>query len=154
MNDSPSSPQSQSGGKELPVGTRIEEFVIEKVLGSGGFGITYLVRDTSLNRQVVIKENLPSQFAHRDTTSLTVRAGAGREDQDNFRWSLENFTREAETLASLHHPGIVPVLRRFEALGTEPVAENRATPEALQAHLKSEIDKWSPIIKKAGVYAD
>ena len=118
MSDSPSIPQSQSGGKELPVGTRIEEFIIEKVLGSGGFGITYLVRDTSLNRQVVIKENLPSQFAHRDTTNLTVRAGAGREDQDNFRWSLENFTREAETLASLHHPGIVPVLRRFEALGT------------------------------------
>jgi tripartite-type tricarboxylate transporter receptor subunit TctC len=46
------------------------------------------------------------------------------------------------------------VKERFEALGTEPVAENRATPEALQAHLKSEIDKWSPIIKKAGVYAD
>ncbi len=106
------------GGKELPAGTRIEEFVIERVLGSGGFGITYLARDTSLNRQVVIKENLPSQFAHRDTTSLTVRPGPGREDQDNFRWSLENFSREAETLASLRHPGIVPVLRRFEAFGT------------------------------------
>ena len=46
------------------------------------------------------------------------------------------------------------VKQRFEDLGTEPVAENRATPEALQAHLKAEIDKWSPIIKKAGVYAD
>jgi tripartite-type tricarboxylate transporter receptor subunit TctC len=46
------------------------------------------------------------------------------------------------------------VKERFEALGTEPVTENRATPEALQAHLKTEIDKWSPIIKKAGVYAD
>ena len=46
------------------------------------------------------------------------------------------------------------VKERFEALGTEPVAEIRATPEALQAHLKTEIDKWSPIIKKAGVYAD
>ena len=52
-----------SGGK--PPGTRIEEFVIERVLGSGGFGITYLARDTSLNRQVVIKENQPRQFAHR-----------------------------------------------------------------------------------------
>ena len=107
-----------SGGKELPKGTRVEEFVIEKVLGSGGFGITYLARDTSLNRQVVIKENLPAQFAHRDTTSLTIHPGPGREDQDNFRWSLENFSREAETLASLRHPGIVPVLRRFEAFGT------------------------------------
>jgi len=34
------------------------------------------------------------------------------------------------------------------------VAENRATPEALRTHLKSEIEKWGPIIKKAGVYAD
>ena len=43
---------------------------------------------------------------------------------------------------------------RFAELGTEPVAQNRATPAALTAHLKSEVDKWAPIIKKAGVYAD
>jgi tripartite-type tricarboxylate transporter receptor subunit TctC len=46
------------------------------------------------------------------------------------------------------------VIQRFADLGTEPVAEKRATPDALRAHLKAEIDKWSPIIKKAGVYAD
>jgi tripartite-type tricarboxylate transporter receptor subunit TctC len=46
------------------------------------------------------------------------------------------------------------VKQRFGDLGTEPVAEKRATPEALRAHLKSETDKWGPIIKKAGVYAD
>ncbi len=46
------------------------------------------------------------------------------------------------------------VKQRFADLGTEPVAEKRATPEALRAHLKAEIDKWAPIIKKAGVYAD
>lgn len=43
---------------------------------------------------------------------------------------------------------------RFADLGAEPVAENRATPAALRTHLKAEIDKWSPIIKKAGVFAD
>lgn len=46
------------------------------------------------------------------------------------------------------------VKQRFADLGTEPVAESRATPEVLQAHLKAEVDKWAPIIKKAGVYAD
>jgi tripartite-type tricarboxylate transporter receptor subunit TctC len=46
------------------------------------------------------------------------------------------------------------VKKRFADLGTEPVAHERATPEALRAQLKSEIDRWSPIIKKAGVYAD
>jgi tripartite-type tricarboxylate transporter receptor subunit TctC len=48
-----------------------------------------------------------------------------------------------------------PTLKqRFADLGSEPVEQNRATPEALRAHLKSEIDKWGPIIKKAGVFAD
>ncbi len=46
------------------------------------------------------------------------------------------------------------VKQRFGDLGTEPVAQNRATPAALRAHLKAETDKWGPIIKKAGVYAD
>ncbi len=46
------------------------------------------------------------------------------------------------------------VKERFADLGTEPVALNRATPAALSAHLKAEIDRWAPIIKKAGVYAD
>ena len=46
------------------------------------------------------------------------------------------------------------VKQRFADLGTEPVDEKRATPEALRVHLKSEIERWTPIIKKAGVYAD
>jgi tripartite-type tricarboxylate transporter receptor subunit TctC len=46
------------------------------------------------------------------------------------------------------------VKQRFADLGTEPVAEKRATPEALRTHLKAEIERWAPIIKKAGVYAD
>ena len=44
--------------------------------------------------------------------------------------------------------------KRFAELGTEPIAQDRATPEALQKFLTAEIAKWSPIIKKAGIYAD
>ena len=44
--------------------------------------------------------------------------------------------------------------QRFADLGSEPVSQERATPEALRTHLKSEIDKWGPVIKKAGVFAD
>lgn len=110
-----SSPDSQA----LPQGTHLHEFVIERVLGSGGFGITYLARDTVLGRQVVIKENLPIQFCIRDTHSLTVapRHTHGG-DADNFQWSLENFSKEAAILASLDHPGIVRVHRSFQAFGT------------------------------------
>jgi tripartite-type tricarboxylate transporter receptor subunit TctC len=46
------------------------------------------------------------------------------------------------------------VKQRFADLGTEPVTDNRARPEALRAHLKAEIDRWAPIITKAGAYAD
>ena len=53
--------------------------------------------------------------------------------------------------AALHDAN---VKQRFAELGSEPVADSRATPAALRAHLKAEISKWGPIIKKAGVYAD
>ena len=46
------------------------------------------------------------------------------------------------------------VIARFAELGTEPVAQGRATPAALEAHLKAEIAKWAPVIKAAGAYAD
>jgi len=46
------------------------------------------------------------------------------------------------------------VKQRFNDLGTDPVEPSRATPQVLAGFLKAEIDKWAPIIKKAGVYAD
>jgi len=46
------------------------------------------------------------------------------------------------------------VKKRFADLGAETMPVSRATPAALQSHLKAEIDKWGPLIKKAGVYAD
>jgi serine/threonine protein kinase len=108
-------PDSQS----LPPGAQLEEFIVEQVLGSGGFGITYLARDTGLNRRVVIKENLPSQFAWRESTSGKVRPRhTTGGDADDYGWSMRNFLKEAETLASLDHPGIVQVLRKFETNGT------------------------------------
>ena len=46
------------------------------------------------------------------------------------------------------------MIERFADLGTEPVAQDRATPAALEAHLQAEIAKWKPIIQAAGIYAD
>jgi tripartite-type tricarboxylate transporter receptor subunit TctC len=46
------------------------------------------------------------------------------------------------------------VKARFAELGAQPVPADKAQPEALRAHLKEEIDKFGPLIKKAGVYAD
>jgi tripartite-type tricarboxylate transporter receptor subunit TctC len=44
--------------------------------------------------------------------------------------------------------------KRLAELGAEPVPVAKATPESLRTLLKSEIDKWTPIIRKTGVYAD
>ncbi len=53
--------------------------------------------------------------------------------------------------AALKNPDLV---KRFADLGTEPVAADRVTPVALEKHLTAEIAKWTPIIKKANIYAD
>ncbi len=53
--------------------------------------------------------------------------------------------------AALKDPNVVS---KFAELGTEPVPAAQATPAALAAHLKKEVEKWGPIIKKAGIYAD
>jgi TPR repeat protein len=106
-------------GQELPAGASLQEFVVEKTLGVGGFGITYLAQDTSLGRKVVIKEHLPDAFSFRDTHAMTVRPRhSSGETMENYQWSMGSFMRESEMLASLEHSNIVRVLRRFEANGT------------------------------------
>ncbi len=49
----------------LPAGIRLRHYVIERLLGHGGFGLTYLAEDTHLSRKVAIKELLPIDFAVR-----------------------------------------------------------------------------------------
>jgi tripartite-type tricarboxylate transporter receptor subunit TctC len=46
------------------------------------------------------------------------------------------------------------ITKKFGDLGTAPEPADRRGPEVLRAHLKAEIEKWGPIIKKAGIYAD
>ncbi len=104
--------------QELPPGTQLHEYTIERTLGQGGFGITYLATDNILNTRVVIKENLPLSIAHRDSGTLQVQRVSSADPDDTFGWSVRNFLEEARTLASLNHPNIVKVLRAFEANGT------------------------------------
>ena len=96
----------------LPPEYRLHWYVLERVLGQGGFGITYLARDTNLDQQVAIKEYLPIDVATRKPDS-TVRPRA--DDQtDRYRWGLDRFIREARTLARFDHPNIVRVYSVFE----------------------------------------
>jgi len=100
-------------GNALPRGFALNEYRIESVLGSGGFGLTYLATDANLNLRVALKEYLPGEFASRNPdNSVQPREGPAGE---TFQWGLERFLDEARTLASFHHPNIVRVMRFFEA---------------------------------------
>lgn len=100
----------------LPSGHTINEYRFDKLLGVGGFGLTYLATDTNLNLPVAIKEYLPADIASRDEDS-SIRPSSD-ENRPTFEWGLTRFLDEARTLATFHHPNIVRVMRFFQANAT------------------------------------
>ena len=91
---------------------------IGRVLGHGGFGITYLAWDDNLQLRLAIKEYLPRDSATRapDGISLSVYSGQAGEQ---FAYGLDGFLAEARALARFdQHPGIVTVKNFFRAHGT------------------------------------
>ncbi|MEL7542706.1 MAG: protein kinase, partial [Pseudomonadota bacterium] len=101
----------------LPNGTVLAgDYRIERVLGAGGFGITYLAEELALHRKVAIKEYFPGEFAARDSASqVRHRSESNRND---YAWGLERFIEEAQTLARFDHANIVRVYRYFRANNT------------------------------------
>ena len=100
----------------LPLQHRLNAYLLERVLGRGGFGITYLARDTNLDKLVAIKEYLPVEVAKREAdTTVRPRIDSQR---DLYGWGLDRFIVEARTLARFDHPSIVRVHTLFEANGT------------------------------------
>ena len=100
----------------LPSGTRFEEYRLDAVLGSGGFGITYRAYDANLDKFVAIKEYLPNEFATR-AERYTVVPQSSTDAQD-YHWGLNRFLDEARTLARFDHPHLNKVYRFFESNGT------------------------------------
>ena len=90
-------------------------YSIEKVLGRGGFGITYLATDTKLNLPVAVKEYLPEAFSAR-SNDLFVEPFENKRSE--FEWGLSRFLSEAQILAQFKHPNIVRVNAAFEQYGT------------------------------------
>jgi serine/threonine protein kinase len=111
------SPAPSSNLLALPDGTElVGDYRIKRVLGAGGFGITYLADEMALARLVTIKEYFPAEFAARSTTSEA--SPRSRDCAEDYKWGLERFIEEAQTLARFVHPNIVRVYRYFRANNT------------------------------------
>ena len=100
----------------LAKGTQLagETYRVEKLIGQGGFGITYQVTDIHLERTVAIKEFFPFGCRRRGTT-VTPSSSMNPID---YQQSKEKFIEEARTLAKFQHPGIVDVYSYFEENNT------------------------------------
>ena len=102
----------------LPLGTILNgRYLVGKVLGIGGFGITYLGYDLTLEIKVAIKEYMPSALATRHPDHYSV-ALTGRVEQD-YQYGMERFLDEAKILAKLQStPNIVSVQNYYKENGT------------------------------------
>ena len=101
---------------DLTAGTRLEDFEIERELGAGGFGVTYLARDVRLGRRVAVKEYLPRDWGTRRRDGTV--GPRSQSDAENYAWGLARFLEEAQVLARFDHPNVVRVHRVFEARRT------------------------------------
>ena len=118
----------------LPPGTKLLWYHLERVLGHGAFGITYLAQDENLHRPVAIKEFLPGQIATRaEDGSVQPLSDAFADD---YRAGLASFISEARTLAQLEHPAIVRVHNVFEANETAYLVMHYEDGEGLDRILK------------------
>ena len=100
----------------LPLGLKLREYKILKVLGHGAFGITYLAVDKNLNKMVAIKEYFPNDLAVRiDYCQVAPKT---LHDTKDYNWGLQQFLNEAKILATFDHPNIVKVHRFFKMNST------------------------------------
>ncbi|MCB2262962.1 MAG: protein kinase [Candidatus Thiosymbion ectosymbiont of Robbea hypermnestra] len=120
----------------LPYGTRLnDQYVLGRILGHGGFGITYLAWDTRLDTRVALKEYLPRDFGTRAADGLSVTCFNG-EAEKMFAYGRKQFLKEAQKLARFSdYPSIVSVLNYFEAQGTAYMVMQYVEGTDLKQHL-------------------
>ncbi len=119
----------------LPKATNLDTYVIEKMLGGGGFSIVYLALDKNSGKKTVIKEYLPSKIAHR-TDGLNVEP-IEEGNRDALVLGRKSFFKEASILAKIKHPNIVHVINFFQANGTVYMVMDYEEGANLQTYIKS-----------------
>ncbi|PCH59956.1 MAG: hypothetical protein COC19_06490 [SAR86 cluster bacterium] len=118
----------------LPSGFQIHEYELIRVLGIGGFGITYLAFDNNMDRACAIKEYLPNDLAIRGEANSVLAKST--QAQGEFDWGLDRFLFEARTLAKFDHRNIVKVYRSFTEHGTGYIVMEYAEGDTLSEYFK------------------
>lgn len=129
---------------ELAPGTSLlhGQYIVERYLVRGGFGVTYLARD-SLERRVVIKECFPATICHRRHGQVAARL---RDQARQFDAICRHFLREARRLARLSHPHIVGVHQVFEENGTAYMALDYLDGIDLLTVIEEEPERLTPAL--------
>ncbi len=127
---------------ELSPGTKLMhgQYTIECFLNAGGFGITYLARD-SLDRKIVIKECFPGAFCRRSRAIVQARS---RAHQSELKSIVKLFVQEARSLAKLNHPNIVGVHQVFEDNDTAYMALDFVEGPDMLDRIEDSADPLSP----------
>ena len=122
----------------LPYTVLNKRYMVGKAIGQGGFGITYIGRDMTLNIKVAIKEYYPNGYVGRsNTVSLGVNCNTSGNDQAFYEKGRERFLKEAQTLAKFSdEPGIVSVRDFFEENNTVYIVMEYLEGEDLKEFLK------------------
>ena len=132
---SASHPQAASACSDVAAlanGRSVLEYCIVKLLGGGGFGLTYLAHDINLDLPVALKEYFPGDIATR-SAELVAKRAPGNAAQ--FNWGSERFLDEARALAACHHPNIARVLRYFKENDTAYIVMEYQSGEPLKRWL-------------------
>lgn len=111
------------------------KYVIEKVLGQGGFGITYLANQPMLDRKVAIKEFFFKEHCERDETTSYVTLGS-KANQEQVKRFLTKFLKEAKTISKFNQANIVLIHDIFEENGTAYYVMEYIEGESLAAMVK------------------
>ncbi len=123
----------------LPCGTLLRDrYLVGAALGEGGFGITYIGRDVTLDIRVAIKEYYPNGFTNRNNTvSLVVTAPVTADRKEFFEKGRASFLKEARALGKFsQEPGIVNVRDFFEENNTVYIVMEYLNGVTLKEHLK------------------
>lgn len=136
---------SSSDVAPLPIGIILYGYRIDKVLGQGGFGVTYLGTKLETGKVFVIKENIPGVSARRAAGALNFTWADNAENADGTgsrKWSEDNFIREATRLTQLKHRGIVTATEAFRSqeTGTAYYTMPYVSPNSLSHILRQNVN--------------